>query len=340
MVQIIEQFENNIDFLTMKNEYLEIVVTNLGCTVLKVLMKDNEGKIDDVVLCYDDILTKGQTGTYFGALVGRVANRIQKGKFTLNDQEYSLAINNGPNHLHGGMKGFSYQVFDYEIIDDQTIEFTYLSKDMEEGYPGNLTLKAIYTLKEDTLTIRYLGSCDQDTLINITNHSYFNLSGVKESIESHLLEIKANSYACIDCDGLPTGEFRSVKSTPFDFNQPTCIQERIHENDEQLIAGNGFDHPFIFNKDVKENQVVLSHVATGRRLTVSTSLPGAQIYTGNYLNGDLGKYNMKYMKRDGICIETQNLPDAIHIEENPSTILKKGDIYDETTSYRFEVIKA
>ena len=339
MVQIIERYENGIDFLSMKNEKLEIVVTNLGCTILKVFMEDKNGNVDDVVLCYDDIINKGQTGTYFGAIVGRVANRIKRGKFTLNDKEYTLAVNNGPNHLHGGIQGFSYQVFDYEIKGDNVIEFKYVSKDMEEGYPGNLTLKAIYTLEDDTLSIRYLAECDQDTLINITNHSYFNLTGAKESIYTHVLELKADRFACVDNDGLPTGEIRNVENTPFDFNVPTLIGDRIEMDYDQLAAGSGFDHPFIFREDAKENQAILTHVETGRRLTVSTTLPGTQIYSGNFLCGDAGKYGMNYQRRASICIETQNLPDAIHIEENPSTILKKGELYDETTSYKFEVIK-
>lgn len=338
MVNIIERYEN-IVYFSMKNEHIEIVLTNLGCTILKVLMKDNQGNVDDVVLCYEDIIHNGKTGTYFGALVGRIANRIKKGKFVLNEKEYSLAINNGPNHLHGGLNGFSYQIFDYEIKDENTIEFKYLSKDMEEGYPGNLTLKAIYTLNENTLTIRYIAECDQDTIINITNHSYFNLAGCKENIYNHKLELKADRFACIDHDGLPTGEMRNVENTPFDFNISTRIGDRIDLEYDQLIAGNGFDHPFLFRKDIKENQAILTHETTGRRLIVSTTLPGAQIYTSNFLNGDAGKYGLNYDRRTAICIETQNLPDAIHIEENPSTILKKGEIYDETTSYTFEVIE-
>lgn len=337
MVNIIEKCENNIDYLSMKNEQIEIVVTNLGCTILKVMMKDKNDNVDDVVLCYEDIIHNGRTGTYFGALVGRIANRIKRGKFTLNDKDYTLAVNNGPNHLHGGIEGFSYKVFNYEIKDENTIEFTYLSKDMEEGYPGNLTLKAIYTLSEDTLSIRYLAECDQDTIINITNHSYFNLSGCKENIYNHVLELKADRFACVDNDGLPTGEIRNVDNTPFDFNNATLIGDRIEMDYDQLKAGSGFDHPFLFS--CKENQAILTHEATGRRLTVSTTLPGAQIYTGNFLGEDAGKYGMKYERRMGVCIETQNLPDAIHLEENPSTILKKGERYDETTSYRFEVIK-
>ncbi len=337
MINVIEKLNDGIDLISMKNDQLEIVVSNFGCTIVKVLMKDNQGNVSDVVLGYDDFSQYQTLDAYLGALVGRIGNRIAKGKFTLNGEEYTLAVNNGPNHLHGGIKGFSYQVFDYKIIDDKTIEFHYLSKDGEEGYPGNLDFKAIYTLNEDTLSINYLATTDKDTIINITNHSYFNLSAKQENIYNHTLQVKANSYACIDGDGLPTGQFNDVKGTAFDFNEPALIGERVEQQDEQLLTGKGFDHPFIFS--AKENQVVLEHKETGRRLTVSTTLPGAQIYTANYLDGRLGKYGQHYYARDAVCIETQNLPDAIHLEENPTTILKKGETYNEMTSYKFEVIK-
>lgn len=337
MISVINKLENGIDIISMKNDLLEVVVSNYGCTIIKVLMEDKDGNVDDVVLGYDDFQSYQTLDAYLGALVGRVANRIKHGHFTLNNQEYHLAINNGPNHLHGGIQGFSYRIFNYHIKDEKTIEFSYLSKDGEEGYPGNLDLKVIYTLEDDTLTVKYHAISDQDTLINITNHSYFNLSGKKENIYKHLLQIKADTFACVDQDGLTTGEFRNVDNTAFDFRHFAYIGDRVEQDDEQLKLGNGFDHPFIFN--INKNQVVLIHEKTGRRLTVSTSLPGAQIYTANYLDGRLGKYGQHYDKRDAICIETQNLPDAIHIEKNPSTILKKGETYDEQTSYKFEVIK-
>ncbi len=220
---------------------------------------------------------------------------------------------------------------------DNSIEFSYLSKDGEEGYPGNLKFKAIYTLDKETLTIQYLATSDKDTIINITNHSYFNLSGAKEDIYNHQLLVHSNKYACIDSDGLPTGKYNEVKGTPFDFNTMTKIGDVIDCDDEQIKLGAGFDHPFIFNQ--YKDQVELFHETTGRKLTVCTTLPGAQIYTANYLDGRIGKYGISYPRRFAVCIETQNLPDAINIEEHPTTILKKGETYDETTSYKFEVIK-
>lgn len=337
MIQVIEKLDNGIDLISMKNDDLEVVVSNFGCTIIKVFMKDKNGNIEDVVLGYDDFSHYQTLDAYLGALVGRIANRIGKGQFTLNGKDYHLAINNGPNHLHGGIKGFSYQVFDYEVKDDHTIVFHYLSQDGEEGYPGNLDFQAIYELDHDTLKIRYHATCDQDTIINITNHSYFNLSAKKEDIKHHLLEVKADCFACIDANGLPTGEMKDVEGTSFDFRKPVYIGDRVDNDDEQLQLGKGFDHPFIFN--TQENQVVLTHEESGRCLIVSTTLPGAQIYTANYLDGRLGKYGQHYYARDAVCIETQNLPDAIHIEKEPTTILKKGDVYDETTSYTFKVIK-
>ena len=307
MLKVIQKVDDYIDLISMKNDDLEIVVSNYGCTIVKVLMKDKHGHIDDVVLGYDDFSSYQTLDAYLGALVGRVANRIGKGQFTLNGQDYHLAINNGPNHLHGGIKGFSYRVFDYEFENENTIHFHYISVDQEEGYPGTLNLHVRYPLDKDTLTIHYQATTDQDTLINLTNHSYFNLSGKQENIYNHQLTVHASSFACVDQDY------------------------------DQLQLGKGFDHPFIFNQ--KENQVTLEHVSSGRRLTVSTTLPTAQIYTANYLDGRLGKYGQHYNERDAVCIETQNLPDAIHIEKNPSTILRKGEQYDEITSYRFEVIK-
>lgn len=337
MIEVIKHIDDQIDLISMKNEQLEVVVSNYGCTIIKVIMADKNGHKDDVVLGYDDFTQYQTLDAYLGALVGRVANRIKAGQFRLNGQDYHLAVNNGPNHLHGGIKGFSYQVFDYTIEDEYTLKLHYLSKDGEEGYPGDLDLTVIYTLKDDTLTAHYQATSSADTLINITNHSYFNLSGHKENIYQHTLQIHASQFACVDSDGLTTGELKDVEGTPFDFRQPALIGERVEQDDEQLKIGKGFDHPFLF--DTQSNQVILTHEPTGRQLIVSTTLPQAQIYTANYLDGRLGKYGERYYARDAVCIETQNMPDAIHLEEHPTTLLKKGETYDEITSYQFKVIQ-
>lgn len=337
MIEVIKHIDDQIDLISMKNEQLEVVVSNYGCTIIKVIMADKNGHKDDVVLGYDDFTQYQTLDAYLGALVGRVANRIKAGQFRLNGQDYHLAVNNGPNHLHGGIKGFSYQVFDYTIEDEHTLKLHYLSKDGEEGYPGDLDLTVIYTLKDDTLTAHYQATSSADTLINITNHSYFNLSGHKENIYQHTLQIHASQFACVDSDGLTTGELKDVEGTPFDFRQPALIGERVEQDDEQLKIGKGFDHPFLF--DTQSNQVILTHEPTGRQLIVSTTLPQAQIYTANYLDGRSGKYGERYYARDAVCIETQNMPDAIHLEEHPTTLLKKGETYDEITSYQFKVIQ-
>lgn len=337
MIEVIKHIDDQIDLISMKNKQLEVVVSNYGCTIIKVIMADKNGHKDDVVLGYDDFTQYQTLDAYLGALVGRVANRIKAGQFSLNGQDYHLAVNNGPNHLHGGIKGFSYQVFDYTIEDEHTLKFHYLSKDGEEGYPGDLDLTVTYTLKDDTLTAHYQATSSADTLINITNHSYFNLSGHKENIYQHTLQIHASQFACVDSDGLTTGELKDVEGTPFDFRQPALIGERVEQDDEQLKIGKGFDHPFLF--DTQSNQVILTHEPTGRQLIVSTTLPQAQIYTANYLDGRLGKYGERYYARDAVCIETQNMPDAIHLEEHPTTLLKKGETYDEITSYQFKVIQ-
>lgn len=337
MIEVIKHIDDQIDLISMKNEQLEVVVSNYGCTIIKVIMADKNGHKDDVVLGYDDFTQYQTLDAYLGALVGRVANRIKAGQFSLNGQDYHLAVNNGPNHLHGGIKGFSYQVFDYTIEDEHTLKLHYLSKDGEEGYPGDLDLTVTYTLKDDTLTAHYQATSSADTLINITNHSYFNLSGHKENIYQHTLQIHASQFACVDSDGLTTGELKDVEGTPFDFRQPALIGERVEQDDEQLKIGKGFDHPFLF--DTQSNQVILTHEPTGRQLIVSTTLPQAQIYTANYLDGRLGKYGERYYARDAVCIETQNMPDAIHLEEHPITLLKKGETYDEITSYQFKVIQ-
>lgn len=337
MIEINPTSHDKIVKIIMYNNQLEIELTNYGCTILKFLAPDKFDKMGDVVLGYDSITEYQQQDGYLGAIVGRVANRIKKGKFILNGIEYSLAINNGPNHLHGGIEGFSYKIFDYLILNENSIRFTYISADMEEGYPGELTLNVIYTLSGNSLMITYNAYTTKDTIINITNHSYFNLSNCADNICQHSLRVDADEIACIDEDGLPTGKFLCVKNTPFDFNEQKILKEQINKKHEQMLLGKGIDHPFIFKS--KENQVELFDTDSGRKLTVSSTLPGAQIYTGNFLDGRKGKDNKHYFKHAGICIETQNLPDAIHIEKNPSTILRKNDIYEETTIYTFNVIK-
>ena len=337
MVEIKKELDDDIVVIGLENKDFYVEVTNFGCTLLKAVVKDKEGNPCDCVLGFPEVSDyQKRDGTYLGALVGRVCNRIEKGNFTLNGKTYNVPINNGPNSLHGGIEGFSYKVFDYEFIEDG-VKFHYVSKDGEEGYPGTLDFYAYYTIEGTSLHMRYEATSDQDTIINITNHSYFNLSGHKHNIYNHTLKIDADYYEHVDADGLATGEKEAVEGTPFDFRIPAKIGERVEVDHPQLKLGNGFDHHFFFTTD--KNQVVLEDEESGRRLTVSTTLPGAQIYTANYLDGRIGKNGESYNARDAVCIETQNLPDAIHIEKNPSTILRKGETFDAQTSYCLEVIK-
>lgn len=335
MLKIIKRINDRIDLLEMKNDKMKIVVSNFGCTLVQWLTADRYGNFEDVILGYDNFDDYMNKDGYLGALVGRTANRIGKGRFVLNGQHYQLPINNGPNCLHGGIRGFSYRIFDYRLIGNDTIEFYYCAKDGEEGYPGNLDFKVSYILTGNILTMNYHAQCDHDTLINITNHTYFNLSGIKGPISDHCLMVHSDSYASIDQNGLPDGRIIKNEGTAFDFRKMTLISNRINMNDEQLIIGHGFDHPFIFNKD--HDQIVLYHPLSGRRLTIDTTMPMAHIYTGNYLDGRKGKNGISYLANYGICLETEYMPDAVNLGFKPDGVLRKGEIFEESTSYKMEV---
>ena len=247
MVEVKERLENGIDVLSISNSHLTVEVTNFGCTLLKIVTKDKNNQDCDCILGFENVSDyQKRDGTYLNALVGRVCNRIEKGTFTINDTEYHVPINNGPNSLHGGIEGFSYKVFDYSLIEDG-VKFHYVSKDGEEGYPGTLDFYAIYWLDGPSLHIQYSGVSDKDTLINITNHGYFNLNGHASNIDDHTLRILASKFGCVDPDGLYTGELKDVKETAFDFNTEKRIGDFIHSEDEQLIIARGYDHPYVFD---------------------------------------------------------------------------------------------
>lgn len=334
-INIIEQRDNGITFFEMKNENLRVKITNLGCHILSIFTKDREGHEDDVVLSFQNIEDCYHDGSYMGAVVGRVANRIAGAEFQLNGITYSLAANDGVNHLHGGKEGFNQKLFQYELLEDG-IRFLYLSPDMEEGYPGSLYVKVFYHLEGNTLYAEYEAVSDEDTVINLTNHSYFNLSGGKEKIYHHQLMMKANRIACVDENCLANGEFLEVENTPFDFREFHEIGERIHEEHEQLELANEYDYSYLVSET--GNQAVLYEPVSGRKLTVSTTLPCIQVYTANFLAGGCnGKEGKPYENRDGMALEAQYLPNSIYIEENPRAILRRGEEYQEVTSYRFEV---
>ncbi|MBO6046927.1 MAG: galactose mutarotase [Erysipelotrichaceae bacterium] len=335
MISIAKDAQTNCDVISLKNDNIELVVTDYGATILKVIVKDKNGQSCDVVLGFeslDDYRAKG--GTYLNAIVGRVANRIGKGTFVLNGQRYHVPVNNGPNSLHGGIDGFSYKLWDYETSDKQ-VTFHYHAQDGEEGYPGNLDVDVTYQLLDDGYKIIYHATGDQDTIVNMTNHAYFNLNGHPSSIYNHEMTVHASHIGCVDEDGLFTGTILDVTDTPFDFRQSKAIGDMITKPHIQLELGNGYDHSFLFDRT--NQQIELYSPESGVVMTVSTTLPLAQIYTGNYLNNEKSKDGSLLKPRDGICFETQYLPDSINKETDSPVILRAGDSYDEETSFTFKV---
>lgn len=322
---------------------LEIAVTNYGAKVVSLLVPDKEGKLEDIVLGFDDLdgyLNANEP--YFGAAIGRYGNRIAGGKFDLNGKQYRLATNNGPNHLHGGTKGFNAQVWDAKKVNDQTIEFTRLSPDGEEGYPGNLQVKMVYTLSDDNaFKITFSASTDRPTPVNLTHHSFFNLHGAGNgSINDHVLMINAEAYTPVDKTLIPTGKIVKVAGTPMDFREPTEIGKRIEESFEQLEFGNGYDHNWVL-KDSGDSQKLAATVwepESGRYMEVYTTEPGLQFYGGNFLDGkDKGKGDKSYEFRSAFCLETQHFPDSPNQPNFPSTILQPGEQYQHTVIYKFAV---
>jgi aldose 1-epimerase len=300
-----------------------------------------------VVLGFDSIDGYLMRTSYFGVLVGRYGNRIAKGRFTLNGVEYKLATNNGENSLHGGVKGFNKAVWKVRDVSDgqsPRLELTYLSKDGEEGYPGNLSVTVVYTLTDSNeLRIDYSATTDKDTVVNLTNHSYFNLAGQGEGdILGHELTLFAGKFTPSDKVLIPTGELRSVEGTPFDFRKPVAIGARIGQNDEQLKFGGGYDHNFVLSSGGGALALAarVYEPKTGRVMEVLTTEPGIQFYTGNFLDGTLsGKGGKAYAKRSGFCLETQHFPDSPNHPQFPSTVLRTGGRYQTTTVYRFSVSK-
>lgn len=332
-IQILERRANGVALFQIQSDDLTIIVSNLGCHVLSIFAPDRAGCREDVVLGFQEVEDCHHDGSYMGAVVGRVANRIGGACFWLNGKFYELNANNGPNHLHGGEIGFDQKIFDYEI-QDNGICFCYVSPDGEEGYPGELTLQVFYRLVDNTFFIEYNAVSDQDTLANFTNHMYFNLSGTLENIGAHQLQIASDKIACVDENCLANGAFLPVDGTPFDFRTFRAIGDRLDEDHIQLKNAGGYDHAYILKET--ENQIVLWHQASGRKLTISTTMPTVQLYTGNFLEGGCnGKHGKPYENRAGVALETQFLPDSIHIERNPSVILRKNQVLSETTSYCF-----
>ncbi|MCA1577489.1 MAG: galactose mutarotase [Acidobacteria bacterium] len=337
----------SVDIYTLTNRRgMTVKITNYGGIVVSLTAPDRNRKFADVALGYNDLESyMNPPFPYFGAIIGRYGNRIAKGRFTLNGVEYKLAQNNGENHLHGGIKGFDKMVWTVRQVRTTpagpAIFLTYVSKDGEESYPGNLTVNVVYTLTEkNELKIDYTATTDKDTITNLTHHSYFNLAGEGSGdILGHRLVLKANRFVATDENAIPTGELRNVAGTPFDFRTANAIGARINqETDEQIKYGKGYDHTWVINGPAgKLRQAAVVHEpTTGRVMEVWTTEPGVQFYTGNYLDGTItGKSAKPYPRRSGFCLETQHYPDSPNRPEFPTTTLRKGATYRSTTIYRF-----
>lgn len=342
-----ENFQKTVDnkptdlFILINNNGLEMTVTNYGAKIVSLVVPDSKGNLVDVVTGHDSIdgyLSSPEP--YFGAVCGRTGNRIAKGSFVLDGVKYSLAINNGPNNLHGGIKGFNAVVWDAKQIDRQTVELTYLSVDGEEGFPGNLATTIVYKLTDNNeLDIQYLATTDKPTIVNLTNHSYFNLSGAGDpSIGDHLLQINADTYLPTDNTAIPYGKPEVVEGTPMDFRQPTAVGLRINEPFEQLIFGKGYDHNYILNKQANELSFCarVESPKTGIVMEAYTTEPGVQLYTGNWMTGEFeGKNKQRYPERSALCLETQHFPDSINRPEYPSVVLRPGEKFESQTVYKF-----
>ena len=334
-----------IELYTLKNASgMEAGVINLGGIVVSLKVPGRGGQIADVVLGFDKLADYEKPNPYFGAIVGRYGNRIAKGRFTLNGVEYKLAVNDGENSLHGGIHGFNHAVWQAREVPgaDPAVELTYVSKDLEEGYPGNLTVKVTYTLTAaNELRIDYSATTDKDTVANVTNHSYFNLAGQGQGdILGDVLTIYASKFTPVDAGLIPTGELKSVAGTPFDFRQPTVIGARINNDDEQLKRGKGYDHNWVVDgtPGTLRPAARVSDPGSGRVLEVLTTEPGVQFYTGNFLDGtSTGKSGKVYQRRYGFCLETQHFPDSPNHPDFPTTVVKAGAQYKSTTVFRFSV---
>lgn len=334
-----------VDLYVLRNQSgMEVSITNYGGAVVSLKVPDRTGKVADVVLGYDDLQGYVTDKAYFGAIIGRYANRIAHGRFTLNGNTYSLAKNDGENEIHGGTKGFNKRVWtarDISGSNGQALELTYYSKDNEEGYPGNLTVKVIYSLAEkNELKIEYLATTDKETVVNLSNHSYFNLAGPGNGdILGHLVTIHAKEFSPVDSTLIPTGEARSVHNTPFDFSHAQAIGARINQDDQQVKFGRGYDHNWILNRNGEHPLSLAAEVyepKSGRAMEVWTTEPGVQFYTGNFLNGTVrGKEGKVYGHRSAFCLETQHFPDSPNHPAFPSTVLKPGERFHSTTVYRF-----
>jgi len=328
-------------FILKNKNGMEAAITNYGGRLVGLLVPDSAGKMIDVVVgcsSIDDYVKAGSS--YYGATIGRYGNRIAKGHFALDGKDYSMFINNRPNSLHGGREGFDRKVWDAKKIDDQTLEFTYISKDMEEGYPGTLSVRVVYKLTNDNaVKITYQAATDKITVVNLTNHSYFNLNGEGNgNILNHTVQINADNYTPVDATLIPAGKMEPVKGTPFDFTAATTIGAHINDTNDQIKKGGGYDHNFVLNKHSFNTPVAtVKGDKTSIVMKVYTEEPGLQFYSGNFMAGaNTMKYGEKDEHRAGFAMETQHFPDSPNQPQFPTTTLKPGQIYKTQTIYKFE----
>jgi aldose 1-epimerase len=337
----------NADIFTLKNTAgMTVRITNYGGTIVSWTAPDKDGNYEDITLGCDSLSGYQKGVPYFGALVGRYGNRIANGKFVLDGKTYNLPINNGKNALHGGLKGFDKVLWKALTVDGEEpqLVLNYTSKDGEEGYPGNLSVEVIYTLtKDNSLKIDYKASTDKATVINLTNHAYFNLAGAKSitPVLDHEVTLNADKFLPVDETLIPTGELKPVAGTPFDFRKAKKIGLQIDETtDVQIKYGGGYDHCWILADSSKILQLAATvhEPKTGRVMEVFTTEPAFQFYTGNFLDGsNIGKGNVAYPKRTGFCLETQHYPDSPNQPKFPSTVLRPNETYQTSTVYKFSV---
>ncbi|MCH2205266.1 MAG: galactose mutarotase [Lentisphaerales bacterium] len=336
-----------MNLYTLKNSNgLEAKITDYGGIVTSLSVPDTNGALEDVVAGYNNLEYYVEANPYFGCLVGRFGNRIAKGKFSIDGKEYILAQNNGENNLHGGLKGFDkvlWSAVEKQTSEGPSLELTYTSKDGEEGFPGNLQVKAIYTLtKANELKLAFTATTDKKTHVNLTHHSYFNLAGPESgNIYDHEVMINADKFTPVDETLIPTGELKAVKGTPFDFTQPKKIGARINSNDQQLKYGLGYDHNWVIN-DTSSNELNfmarVTEPTTGRVMEVYSDKPGMQFYLGNFLDSsNIGKGGKAYKHRYAFCMEPQSFPDSPNQPTFPSTLLSPGEVYNHTIIYKFSV---
>jgi len=321
-----------------KGAYVNIL--DYGATIQSIVVPDRAGKLVDVCLGYDSVAAYEDNGGHLGGSIGRYGNRIGKAEFVLNGKTYKLAKNNNQNHLHGGPTGFDRRIWQFEIVSDG-VAFKRVSPDGEEHYPGTLMVAVKYSFDDDNLlTLDYQADTDQDTVVNLTNHAYFNLNGADSgTMLNQFLQLHSDKITEMDHESITTGKYLPVENTPFDFRQPKEIGAEIDDDtNEQIRLGRGYDHNFVLNesKDLREFSVAYAK-ESGIQMTAQTTLPGVQLYSGNFLNGMLGKNNIHYQRRSGFCLETQYFPNSLALPQFPSPILKKGQHYHHVTTYGFSI---